>query len=190
MPTSLNKKMFDYDLIFLCNGSESLKVSTSVMVALLKKSNVYIVADGYVTNDHSMNHKIVWHPTDPMNCNDYWSRPFYPQLYNNYANANTPKVKTICAINGTNRPHRDYFFNLLSTQVPEIELKNTYSTVGKPQQSMIESKEDTIFRIFLNELYKNKSATQHSNAPTSKTSLLFMEAVLKIYNHPIGSTLL
>lgn len=169
MPTSLDKKMFEYDLIFLCNGSESLKVSTSVMVALLKKSNVYIVADGYVTNDHSMKHKIIWHPTDPMVCNDYWSRPFYPQLYNNHANANRSKVKPMCAINGANRPHRDYFFNLLTTQVPEIELKNTYSTVGKMQKSMIESKEDTIFRLFLDELYKNNIETQHNNTSSMTT---------------------
>ena len=169
MPTSVDKKMFDYDLIFLCNGSESLKVSTSAMIALLKKDNVYIVADGYVTKDHPMHSKIIWHPIDPMLCNDYWSRPFYPQLYNNHANVNKTKIGSIYAINGANRPHRDYFFNLLKTQVPTVKLKNTFDAINKLQPSLIESKEDTVFRLTMNTIYKDTLETFRKTPSSSIT---------------------
>jgi len=157
MPTSIDQKMFDYDLIFLCNGGEPLTVSNHTIVELASLDQVYLVADGYVTEDHPMYNKIIWHPHDPLNCNDYWSRSFYPQLYNNHANTTRKKIGNIHAINGANRSHRNYFFSLLKDQVPEIQITGTYSsTLGQTQNAFWESNEDTVFRLFVNEQYQDK----------------------------------
>jgi hypothetical protein len=62
-----------------------------------------------------------------------------------------------------------YFFNLLKTQVPTVKLKNTFDAINKLQPSLIESKEDTVFRLTMNTIYKDTLETFRKTPSSSIT---------------------
>ena len=155
MPPIMDKRMLDYDLIFLCNGGEALSAwSSGLMKHLSIKENVYLVADVYVAPSHSLYNKIIWHPFDPLACTDYWTRSFYPQFYENHKKLEDKKIANIFAINGENRANRKFFFDQLKSQLPSVAIKDTYShNVGALKKSLWESPEDREFREYVNSLY-------------------------------------
>jgi hypothetical protein len=154
MPETIKPEMHDYDLIFLCNTGEPLaNAMTQPMIDLASKPNVYIIADGYLAKDHVMFDKIIWHPHDPLNCLNYWTRSFYPQFYNNLAHINQRKGY-MCAVNGTNRSWRHYFFTLLQQSIPTLQVKNSYNAlIQESRQAAWETEQDKEFRSWVNNTY-------------------------------------
>ena len=159
MPEDYSEKELEkYDLIFFCNGGEPLTGSTETMGKLINRENVYLINNSYLTESHPLRHKVVWFPHNIMTCRDYWTRHFYPQYYENIKNRSIDRKSEIIAINGSVRSNRCYFFNLLQTQIPSIiQLSRIGTTVHKLNDSQWESAEDTKFRDWINDQYRDSA---------------------------------
>jgi hypothetical protein len=157
MPENLSKESLStFDLVILSNGCESLEVATPCMAELINLDKVYLLTQCYLTDSHPLQDKNIWFPTNFLSCRSYWTRCFYPQYFENEQNKKIPRDSSILAINGSNRSTRHYFFSLLQ-QVPEVTIWSKISnTVHKLNDGLFESKEDTKFREFTNNLYQDQ----------------------------------
>ena len=164
LPASLDKRLLEYDLVFLCNGGEPLSTSaTNIMKVLSARDNVYFVVDLYVTQDHPLQDKIIWYSVDNLNCNDSWIRSFYPHFYENHKKLLTKRSGNVCAINGENRMNRKMFFDTIKTQIPSLAMKDSYNAgIVKLAPSLWESADDREFREYVNSLYQ-ETDTRVSN---------------------------
>jgi hypothetical protein len=163
MPDSVINEALEFDLVFLCNSGEPLSVSTQGIVDMAAYDHVFLCADGYVTEDHYLHHKIIWHPHDPLNCHDYWTRSFYPQYHTLQSPTAFNKTAGICGINGSNRSYRSYFWNTLLKKLPKFELLDNFSEKLTTLSSFWETSEDTSFREFVNSLVSEESNDFSSN---------------------------
>jgi hypothetical protein len=161
MPDSIDDRSLEFDVIFLCNTGEPTSVSTPSICQMSTLDKVYLCADGYVSKNHILYDKIVWHPHDPLKCNNYFFRPFYPQFYTLNNRQNKHHKKGMAGINGSNRTWRHYFWNLLKTKIPDFPVRNNFSNVSKTTDSFWESEHDTIFRDFVNNLYNNDNSSSN-----------------------------
>jgi len=155
MPEIYNATMEQYDYIFLCNNAESLMVGTPLMKQMLERKNVYLICDSTLTIDHSLYDKILRYGYDSLRCNDYWTRSFYPQFYQNMANTKNKKTKILSCVNGQNRTWRKFVFDEIKKRLPDLLIKGTYDApIPITLDSQWESEEDTIFRDWVNDLYQ------------------------------------
>lgn len=143
-----------YDLVFFCNGGESMSLVTPVMEHLLNLDKVYLICNSYLPSDHKLYNKTIWFPHNFMSCRDYWTRHFYPQYFENKKHSNLKRQNNIVAINGKNRPDRDFFFNLLSKSNLDIIIKSNLQSGNYLAKQPYESSEDIEFRNYVNGLYK------------------------------------
>lgn len=165
------KELAKYNLIFFCNGGETLSVTTKTMSNLINRENVYLITNSYLTESHPLNHKVLWFPHNVQTCRDFWTRHFYPQYYENIKNKSIERKVELIAINGSVRTHRYYFFNLLQQWVPSIlQLSQIGTTIHTLNNAAWESTEDAQFRDWVNDQYRDNSIPQpdryHSNTRT------------------------
>ena len=155
-----------YDLVFLCNNGEPLRVATPCIAELVKLDKVYLVANSYLDQSHPLFNKVIWFTHNFNTCKDYWTRYFYPQRFENLQRSKHARLGNIIAINGLNRANRHHFFKMLKEQCPELPMIcNIGETVTKLLDSQWESVEDQQFRDSVNNHYVNKipSARQVSD---------------------------
>ena len=146
-----------YDLILICNGGEPLtRCSPTVKQILAEKSNVYLIANSYLAQDHKMFDKTIWFPDNIQTCRDYWTRHFYPQYFDNIKLQQLPRKKSVEFINGAPRSNRRYFLDCC--QQAGLTMPVTSGAYGKQiievKDSQWESPEDTAFKQFVNNLYQ------------------------------------
>lgn len=140
-----------FDLILLCNSSEPLSVFNHELFHLLDHDKTYILSNSYLMDDHALKQKVVWFPYAMQICIDYWFRSFYPQIFQNNILQTHKRENKLVAINGQNRAHRNYFFNLLEKSDADVKiLSNIHSSKSKLLDSGFESSEDSLFREFVN----------------------------------------
>jgi hypothetical protein len=165
-----------YDLIFLCTNIEPLYVFNTECIDLLKLDKTYIISNSFLSDDHPLANKVIWFPyAVVIQCTDYWIRGFYPTLYENIANSQLKRKNSMVAINGANRAHRNYFFQLLKEANTSVKiLSNINSTVNKLRDAAFESKEDTEFRIFLNSTYQGEFSSN------SQTKIKYYDSAVPI----------
>lgn len=145
-----------YDIIIFSNGDEPLSVLTETMVEYKDKNNVYFLINGYLTEDHNVYNTVIWHSSDLMLARDLWTRGFYPYFYQNIEKFSMNRSPTIGAINGANRTVRAYFFdNLIKTTNIKPRESIIDQRVINTNISLIESSEDTSFRLYLEQKYAN-----------------------------------
>lgn len=152
MPRALDPAALSYELVWLCNGGEATAVATPCMRQWLSHDRVYLCADGLVTPGHVLAHKIIWHPHNPLNTHDYWTRSFYPQYFHAYGRAEQSR-KPLVGINGSNRFCRHYFWSLLMKDIPELPRLNSYPQLRETSESQWESVADQKFREYLVKTY-------------------------------------
>jgi hypothetical protein len=159
MPVGYSEQQLaKYDLILFCNGGEPLIVSTEAMGNLINRENVYLITNSYLTESHPLKHKAIWFPHNLQTCRDYWTRHFYPQYYENIKNRLIDRKTELIAINGSVRTNRHYFFKLLEQQIPNIlQLSTIGTTIHKLNDARWESVEDTQFREWVNDCYRDNS---------------------------------
>jgi hypothetical protein len=143
-------KTNEYDLVFFCNGGETLQVGTDYMQQHLEKDNCYLIANSYVTVDHQLHDKIVWFPHNIQTCRDFWTRHFYPQYFENAVNQNLNRTESIMIINGENRSWRNHVFSQLGNINTHSLLSRAVTTTN---HAPWESTQDTEYREFVNEQY-------------------------------------
>lgn len=153
-----------FDLILLCNASEPLSVFNHDLFHLLNLDKTYILSNSYLKDNHALKNKVVWFPFCIIQCNDYWFRSFYPQIFKNHILQNLKRENKLIAINGQNRAHRRYFFDLLSKSDADLKiLSNIHSAKSKLLDSGFESSEDSLFRDFVNSKLSTESDNNDEN---------------------------
>ena len=143
-----------YDCVILDNADEPIgMVNTDTMINALDAKNVYVQANSiFHANKNFDTNKIIRLHGDIENFNDYYTRPFYPQYYQQIE---YKKQKTVCFINGQNRAHRNHFLQLVKMQNCDIDVFNNLSNiVYETNDSNLESSADSEFREFVNESYE------------------------------------
>jgi len=159
MPRALDPAALSYELVWLCNGGEATAVATPCMKQWLSHDRVYLCADGLVTPTHTLAHKIIWHPHNPLNTHDYWTRSFYPQYFHAYGRAEQSR-KPLVGINGSNRFCRHYFWSLLMKDIPDLPRLNSYPQLRETAEAQWESAADQKFREYLVNTY-SEDPTHH-----------------------------
>lgn len=143
-----------FDLIFLCNGGEPLEVSSPKIKSVLEEPNVYLVANAFLSADHALYHKVVWFPHNIMTCNDYWTRHFYPQYFENAQLTTLDRTGSMIWINGQNRTNRHHFWERLRQTEPSIPSHSGYqANVRVVNNCQWETEHDRSFRQSVNDLY-------------------------------------
>lgn len=173
-----------FDLILLCNRSEPLHVFNQALTRLLNHDKVYILSNSYLEKNHIMKEKVIWFPFCVLCCHDYWSRAFYPQMFNNARLQNQKRNNKLIAINGQNRAHRHYFFSLLTKSNSDIKIVSNLHNkkASKLLDSAFECQEDCEFRDFVN------SAVSHELVENSQNKLKYYQSPPKIgINGKFGS---
>lgn len=146
-----------YDIIMLSNHSEPLHVFDSKFVTLLQHDKTYIMANAYLDSDHVLHDRVLWTPLPVfLICTDYWSRPYYPQLYGHHAAQTSKRSHTITMINGQNRAYRKYFLDQLISHAPQVNFVNNFSSIGRLKTAQWETDEDRDFREYVNALYEGQ----------------------------------
>jgi hypothetical protein len=149
MPTS-QKDFEKFDIVMVDAGQHHLEVCTETMhQSITSLDNCYFVCGSYVDTDYLFYHKMIYCPNYLM-CKDYFSRPFYPQYYEQ-SDLDVAR-KNLIWINGQDRPHRRYMSDLIKqTSGSTVDIKeNNFKTSTKLLDSFFESAEDTDFRLFVN----------------------------------------
>jgi hypothetical protein len=172
MPQSLESiDLNKYDLVLLCNGGEPIEVASPLIKSLLQQDKVYLICNSLLTDDHPLQHKIIWFPDSVQTCRDYWTRHFYPQYFEHQQLVDLPRHKNITCINGSNRINRKYFFDCLQQVVPELTpVSNINPVAHELLDCQWESVEDTEFRQWLNDnhpVIKNHSMDENYYSQSS-----------------------
>jgi len=145
----------DYDLVFICNGGEPLRIANPETQQLLEKNhNVFLIANSFLPQDHVMSDRTVWFPHNIQTCRDYWTRHFYPQYFDLYHYKQLQRNNLFYYINGENRADRQFFIDVCNEMDLDLPTKNTLSTtISEIADSQWESTQDTEFKKFVNNLY-------------------------------------
>jgi hypothetical protein len=155
-----------YNLILICNGGEPIEVALPAMKTLLKNQNVYLLTNAFLDTTHPLKHKNLWYPSDIYLCRDYWTKQFYPQYFENQKLKNLKRKNKLAVITGSNRPNRQYFFELLKKEIPELEIRATINVdiLEALNDCQWESAEDLEFREWLNSYYPvNRNSNNSEN---------------------------
>jgi hypothetical protein len=154
-----------YDLVLICNGGEQIEYCNPESKKLIESQpNTFLITSSYLTQDYVCHEKTIWFPVDIQNCRDYWSRYFYPQYFDFYELQKLSRNQPLHYINGANRAHRQFFLDLLSEADVDIPMKNSFSSgVCELSDSQWESKEDTDFKIWVNQKYEVILAENYQN---------------------------
>ena len=165
-----------YDLILLLNRSEPLEVFNQQCLDLLELEQTYIIANSFLSSDHTLHGRVLWFPyTSIIHCIDWWHRSFFPMAYQHVQNSQLTRQDQIVAINGANRANRNYFFALLSQSNCDIKiLSNINSSVNKLRDACWESEQDTEFKIWLNSMYQGKFSSN------SQTKIKYYDSAVSI----------
>ena len=142
----------NYDAVILDNAEEPLSTTTTqcVINLLFQKNNVFAQANSVLSRSHPLANKIIPFFGDIGKMRDYHLRSFYPQYYDEWSGFGDKKV--IAAINGSDRAHRHYFFNLLRKKIPTIPVVENLQNqvIHETKDSLIETEEDAKFRQLVN----------------------------------------
>lgn len=157
-----------YDLILLSNRGEPLSIFSDEYLDLLHLEQTYIISNSFLNSGHTLRNKIIWTPGGAIaECMDCWHRSFYPMTYQHTNLAKKVKQNQIVGINGANRAHRHYFFELLKQSESDIKiLSNINSTINKTRDAVFESPQDTEFRMWLTARYEGSFS---SNSQTQRS---------------------
>lgn len=156
MPWQYSEKELEpYDLILLDNAIEPISVATTAMQELLNRDNCYLVCNSKLDEKQFLHHKVIWWPANFEECRVYWTRYFYPQLYENRQLQQLPRDKDLCFINGKNTSWRWHLIQLLKQHNINLNVHSVAESVHETNDSQFESKEDTEFRNQINNLYQN-----------------------------------
>jgi hypothetical protein len=152
-----------FDLVFLCNGGEPLEVSSPKIKSVLEEPNVYLIANAFLSPTHALYHKVVWFPHNVMTCNDYWTRHFYPQYFENARLSGLDRTGSMIWINGQNRANRHHFWKRLQEAVPSILCHDGYTSgVRSVGDCQWETEHDRSFRRLVNDLHVQSDTTSRS----------------------------
>ena len=155
----------DYQLILFDNESEPVSICmTPTMLDYISDPRVYYVGNSIVHDSFQYADKIIPYAHLMHVMKDYHTRPMYPQYY--FENNNTREG--IAYINGYNRANRQY----IKTKILDNCNINDHSKMFKDQpasklhDSMIESKEDQVFRDTVNNMYdlQNSKNSYYDNS--------------------------
>lgn len=154
-----------YDLVLLCNGGESLQVGSPTVKNLIENNNnVFIITNGYLSQDHVLFDKNIWFPHNIQTCRDIWTRHFYPQYFDLVKFKQLSPAQALIYINGENRSNRQFFIDSLFEVNPNIPVKNSLSTSIKELfDCQWESDLDTQFKNWVNSLYDVKIDNNNNN---------------------------
>lgn len=143
-----------YDLVFIGNGTESLTVSSPRVKQLANYNNVYLIANSYLSKDHSMKDKVVWFSSNFMGTREFWIKHFYPHCYDIARLRKNKRTNFLYYINGANRAERQLAIDCIKQQNVDIEIKSSLSTgISEIGEVQWESPEDTEFRLWVNRQY-------------------------------------
>lgn len=154
----------NYDLVLICNGGESLKVASPLVKKyLFENTNAFLIANSFLSEEHSMYQKTIWFPDDIQKCRDYWTRYFYPQYFDLHKLRQLQKKNLLCFINGENRTNRQFFIDCCRNLQLDLNIKNSLSTtIAEIADAQWESQPDTDFKNFVNQKYP-KVLAEHSD---------------------------
>lgn len=146
-----------YDLILINNSCEPLIVATPTMRHWIEsKSNCYFICNSFVTQDHQFRDRIIWWPDNVMELRNYWTKHFYPTLFQNIKKLDSGKTKDIIYINGRNDAWRHHVVDLLSKLHTNIFVRSGLGTkIFKVVDCQFESQEDTTYRHYVNAVYQH-----------------------------------
>jgi hypothetical protein len=166
--TSKGINLDQYDMVLFSNADESLSVSTNYIVKNLPKSNCYLIANSLLDESHSLYRKVISSYADVRLCSQYWRNPEYPQYYINAENSTISRTKPLIFINGANRSWRHHVMQLIASKKLDIPMHSNISNIiHETLDAHWESKEDSIFRSTLNDIYpvsRNQSTTYYDDA--------------------------
>jgi hypothetical protein len=155
-----------YDIVLICNGGEPIMVASPIVKTMLNYSNVFLVANSYLTPDHELKHKVICFPYCVQLCRDFWTRHFYPQYFDLYDLKKIKKTNSLYYINGANRTPRQLFIDHLNLLNLDITIKNSLTEqISEIGESQWESSEDTEFRTWVNQHYNEKVLIEEYNNP-------------------------
>lgn len=148
-----------YNLVFFCNGLESYTIGTNVIRDNLTRPNAFLLSQSHVTDSHLLKSKIIWIPASVMLPHSR-SMSFiflYPQSYYFGQFKNITRDKNIAFINGENRSWRNYLIEKIQNQIPGLHIiSNLSKEIHETYQSYFESSEDSIFREYVENLYRDQ----------------------------------
>jgi hypothetical protein len=151
-----------YDFIFLDNHSDPLVTSSKETVELMCKfDHTYLVIDSFLHPAHKYFNRHVPVCGDHYAIKEFWLDSRYPTSYFTEQHKSVQRTKDLLYINGANRSWRQYLLDGLKQTVPNLQVISNYNKLVETDDSFFESEQDTQFRNFVNNKYRDFYSEQN-----------------------------